>query len=358
MIEHTTVDRAARIAALAQLGEVMGALGSGMDWPGHACGLGKFEYEELDALIGSSRVKNGWFTEENVRHAFRAWSQGLGPEALGSWLRPYATLGKLPAGPRTVGLILAGNIPLVGLHDVLCVWLSGHRARVKYSSLDPELIPALVRTLDRFLPGTTAQIELVQGKLGEVDAVIATGSNNTSRYFEHYFGHVPRIVRKSRVSVAVLDGTESPEELAGLAEDVLRYFGMGCRNVSKLYIPHDLDLDRVFGALFPWKDIIDHNKYANNYDYTRALWMLDGVDFLENGFLLVKEDPGLASPVSTLFYERYTDRASVDAAITEQAGSIQCVVGHGATPFGKAQQPSMSDYADGVDTLRFLMDLS
>ena len=357
MIEHTTVEQAARIAALAQLGEVMGALGNSSEWPGHGCGLAKVEYEEMDVLVRSAKVKNGWFTEENVRHAFRSWSLGLTSEALAAWLQLYPALGAPQAGPRIVGLILAGNIPLVGLHDVLCVWLSGHRARVKYSSQDPELIPALVRTLDRFLPGTSEQVELVQGKLGEVDAVIATGSNNTSRYFEHYFGHVPRIVRKSRVSVAVLDGTETAEELMGLAEDVLRYFGMGCRNVSKLYIPQEFDLDRIFGAMFPWKGIIDHNKYANNYDYTRALWLLDGVEFLENGFLLVKEDRTLASPVSTVFYERYTDRSAVDAVIRDQAISIQCVVGHGAIPFGKAQQPGMNDYADGVDTLRFLMEL-
>jgi hypothetical protein len=247
---------------------------------------------------------------------------------------------------------------LVGLHDVLCVWLSGHVARVKCSSQDPALIPALVQVLDRFLPGTAERVLFSTGKLGEVDAVIATGSNNTARYFEHYFGHLPRIVRKSRVSIALLDGTETEAELFALGEDVFRYFGMGCRNVAKVYLPQDMRLDRFFQAMYPWQEIINHNKYGNNYDYTRALWLLDGVQFLENGFLLVKEDTALASPMATVFYERYTDVNAVNAKLVALESDIQCIVGHGHIPFGQAQQPGLAEYADGVDTLRFLLDLA
>jgi len=191
-----------------------------------------------------------------------------------------------------------------------------------------------------------------------VDAVIATGSDNTARYFEHYFGHLPRIVRKSRVSVAVLDGSETPEELAALGEDVFRYFGLGCRNVAKVYLPRDFDLDRLFGAFFPWKDIVHHHKYANNYTYTRAVWMLDRVPFVENGFLLLREAEALPSAVSTLHWERYDDRASLEADLAACATSIQCVVGHGHVPFGRAQYPALWDYADGVDTMRFLLGLA
>ncbi|MBL7938043.1 MAG: acyl-CoA reductase [Flavobacteriales bacterium] len=356
-IDRTTVTLQDRIAALSQLGNVMGLIGRNEAWPGHASGLNEEEYAQLDTEVRRAHQANGWMTEENVRHAFLAWSEVLKRAPLEEWTAAYPELAAHRSTERTVGLVLAGNIPLVGLHDVLCVWLSGHRGRVKCSSQDPALIPALVEVLDRFMPGTNERVLFSTGKLGEVDAVIATGSNNTARYFEHYFGHLPRIVRKSRVSVAVLDGTETPEELALLGEDILRYFGLGCRNVAKLYIPADFALDRFFTAIYPWNGIINHNKYGNNYDYTRALWLLDGVQFLENGFVLVKEDVQLPSPVATVFYERYTDRATVDTRLNEHAANIQCVVGHGAVAFGTTQHPALNDYADGVDTLRFLLDL-
>ncbi|MBK7383057.1 MAG: acyl-CoA reductase [Flavobacteriales bacterium] len=260
-----------RITALAQLGVVMEAIGAGAPWPGHSSGLVEAEYIALDELVRRAHNQNGWATEENVRHAFTAWGNALTADQLATWLDRYPELKSAPATARIVGLILAGNIPLVGLHDVLCVWLSGHRARVKCSSQETDLVPGIMSVLDRFAPGTAQQIEFTVGKLGEVEAVVATGSNNTSRYFEHYFGHLPRIVRKNRVSVAVLDGSETEEELTALGEDVFRYFGLGCRNVSKLLIPCSFDTDRLFKAFFPWKDIVHHNKYGNNYDYARAV---------------------------------------------------------------------------------------
>ncbi len=353
-----TMNRASRVSALIQLGRIMEAIGAGLSWPGHSIGLAQEEYDALDGLVQHAHRANGWATEENVRHAFRAWGQSLEPASLKGWLEAYPELDGPRAKVRTVGLILAGNVPLVGLHDVLCTWLSGHRARVKCSSQEPDLIPALVGVLDHLAPGTAADILFSTQKLGSVEAVIATGSNNTTRYFEHYFGHLPRIVRKSRVSVAVLDGTESDEELAGLGEDALRYFGLGCRNVSQVHVPQDFDLDRLFGAFFPWKDIIHHNKYCNNYDYTRALWLLDQVPFLENGFLLLREAEALPSAVATLHYQRYQDISAVKRSLIDNTDGIQCIVGHGHVPFGQAQQPELQDYADGVDTLNFLLDLA
>ncbi|MBL0126713.1 MAG: acyl-CoA reductase [Flavobacteriales bacterium] len=347
-----------RITALAQLGVVMKAIGAGAPWPGHSSGLVEAEYMVLDDLARRAHNQNGWATEENVRHAFAAWGEALQRVHLTEWSGRYPELNTMRTRPRMVGLILAGNIPLVGLHDVLCVWLSGHRARVKCSSQETELVPGILSVLDRFAPGTAQQIEFITGKLGEVEAVVATGSNNTSRYFEHYFGHLPRIVRKNRVSVAVLDGSETEEELTALGEDVFRYFGLGCRNVSKLLIPCSFDTDRLFKAFFPWKDIVHHNKYGNNYDYTRALWMLDRINFVENGFLLLKSDDALASPVATLFYERYDFISTADAYIAQHRDSIQCIVGRdGRTPFGRSQYPELWEYADGVDTMRFLLDL-
>lgn len=345
----------ARVAALAQLGQVMLAIGEKRSWPGHASGLNESEYARLDDLVLRAQSVNGWATEENVRFAMRAWGKVLAKDAIQLWVAAYPNLVENDRAARTIGLVLAGNIPLVGLHDVICVWLSGHRAVVKCSSQDPELIPALIRTLDQFAPGAAVQMTFTTEKWGSVDAVIATGSNNSARYFEHYFGHLPTIVRKSRVSVAVLDGTESAEDLAALSEDVLRYFGLGCRNVSKLYLPKDFVLDRLFEAFFPWSGIANNNKYANNYDYTRAIWLLDKVQFLDNGFVLLKEDEALTSPVGTVFYERYTDHAEVEKKITEHADRIQCVVGKGHLEFGTTQQPGLADYADGVDTLAFLL---
>ena len=357
MMKGTLLSLEARIAALAQLGVVMGYLGRGEVWPGHSSGSTKEEYDALDAIIRRAHQQNGWFTEANVRHAFSAWSMALEADEIRLWLSAYPALTEERDPVRKVGLILAGNVPLVGWHDVLCVWLSGHTSRVKCSSQDPELLPALVGLLDRLAPGTSERVLFSTDKLGEVEAVIATGSNNTARYFEHYFGHLPRIVRKSRVSVAILDGTETEQELAALCEDVFRYFGLGCRNVAKLYLPADFELDRVFKALFQWQDVVQHNKYANNYDYTRALWLLDGVAFLENGFVLLREDPALASPVGAIHYERYADRSLLSAQLVEQSASIQCVVGHGQVPFGQAQYPGLGEYADGVDTMRFLLEL-
>lgn len=346
-----------RMAALTQLGMVMRSLGAGSPWPGHGIGLSEGEYAALDDAIRRARQHNGWATEEEVRHAVQAWGDALEEGSITAWTGRYPGLGQQPQVQRTVGLILAGNVPLVGLHDVISVWLSGHRARIKCSSLEPELIPALVRVLEHFLPDTAERIAFAQGRLGEVEALIATGSNNTARYFEHYFGHLPRIVRKNRVSVAVLTGQETGEELVALGDDVFRYFGLGCRNVSKLLLPRDFDLDSLFKAFYPWKDIVHHNKYANNYDYTRALWLLDRVPFLENGFLLMKEDAALASPVGALFYQRYDEQHDVDAYIAGHRDHIQCVVGQNQdVRFGQAQHPALWDYADGVDTMRFLLE--
>lgn len=355
--ERTSIPLTERVAALTQLGVVLDLVGRSEPWPGHACGLIEAEYASLNDKVTASYVQNKWFTEENTRFAFASWSLALKGKALAEWVSAYPGLNDPRETPKTVGLVLAGNIPLVGFHDVLCVWLSGHKALIKCSGQDAELIPALISVLERLAPGSLAQLEVTTGKLERIDAVIATGSNNTSRYFEHYFQRIPRIVRKSRTSVAVLDGTETPEELAALGEDIFRYFGMGCRNISKLYLPVEFDLDRLFNALFPWKDIINHNKYANNYDYQRALWLLDRVDFLENGFVLLKEDIALASPMGSIYFERYTDKAIVEKQLGERGEEIQCLIGHGHLPFGTSQHPALNDYADGVDTLRFLLEL-
>lgn len=340
-----------------QLGRALLAFGSASPWPGHAIGLTEEEYGAFDAVLARAHVRNGWFTQGEVRHAATGLAAMLEPQALHAWLARYPQLGA-PRTVRTIGIIMAGNVPFVGFHDLMCVLLSGHHARVKISSDDAGLTPALIGLVGNFAPELIANVVLVDGKLGEVDAVIATGSNNTARYFGHYFGHIPHIIRKGRTSVAVLDGTETEEELAALGGDVFRYFGLGCRNVGKVFIPEGFELDRLFRAFFPWKDIIQHHKYANNHDYNRAVWLLDRAPITENGFLVMKEDEALNSPVAALYYERYADREGLEARLVEEADKLQCIVGHGHLPFGSAQCPGPGEYADNVDTLKFLLDLT
>ncbi|MBL7963211.1 MAG: acyl-CoA reductase [Flavobacteriales bacterium] len=350
--------------AFEQLGVLFSAFASQTPWGGHATGLTETEYTAFVRHIKQAEHQNGWFTSENVRHALGGLADLLKPEALAPWLARYNR------GPedlqRTIGLVLAGNVPLVGFHDLLCVLLAGHRARVKVSSQDAGLTSGVVELLRVLDPGVGARVELVDGRLGDIDAIIATGSDNTARYFHHYFGGLPRMVRQGRVSVAVLDGSETSDELAALGEDVFRYFGLGCRNVAKIYVPQDFDLDRFFGAIVPWHGIIQHHKYANNYTYHKAIWLMDRVSLLENGFLLVKEDEAaLASPVGSLYVQRYTDLGVVKDVVQQQAGHIQCVVGHAGllgpgvdlVPFGQSQFPGPADYADGMDTLKFLLTL-
>lgn len=302
--------------------------------------------DRLDELIVLEKRKNGWFSEENVRQALTNFGEALTAEGLEKWLSKYND--RIKPGLR-VGLVLAGNIPLVGFHDILVTLLTGHTALVKLSKDDNRLIPALfsaVPSIDR--------LQFVD-RLVDFDAVIATGSGNTSRYFEHYFGNVPHIIRKNRTSVAVLTGEETKEELDLLAEDVFTYFGLGCRNVTKVYIPLDFDLDRLFNAFYRYRDLANHNKYANNYDYHKALWMLNQEDLLENGFLIMKEDVNLSSPVGTLFYERYSSIDDVSEVLANRKDELQCIVGKGFLPFGEAQKPKLWDYADDIDTVEWLL---
>jgi Acyl-CoA reductase (LuxC) len=349
-IPVTQLPFAQRLGAFVQVGHVFGLFERSATWPGFSCGLSGDEFTAFEHAIHRAGVVNGWFTPANVQHMLGSLATMLEEHQLRSWLpNPPA-----PATQRSIGIIMAGNIPMVGFHDLLCVVLAGHRARVKLSSQDNVLIPAALELLERFSPGIKEVVTVDDGKLGAVDAIIATGSNNTARYFEHYFRHLPRLLRKGRVSVAVLDESESDTELIALGEDVFRYFGLGCRNVSKLYVPRDFDLDRFFGAIYPWKDIVNHNKYGNNYDYNKAVWLLERIPLVENGFVLVREAEALASPVASIHFERYDDRAAVLLELEARRDGIQCIVGHGHIPFGRSQYPAVDDYADGMDTMAFL----
>ena len=313
--------------------------------------------QNLKEIIARAGHHNGWFTEDNILFSLKQWSDLLREQNITDWLSNYSFNKQIK--PKTVGIVMAGNIPLVGFHDFLCVLLSGNKVLVKLSSNDKVLFPYLCKYLMEQEPSLAEKIEFVEVKLENFDAVIATGSNNTSRYFEYYFGKKPNIIRKNRNSVAVLTGNESEEELKALGEDIFRYYGLGCRNVSKIYVPKNYNFDNLFHALFHYKDIIHQHKYANNYDYNKAVYLMSQFKILDNGFLVLKEDDSLPSPISALFYSFYDDESSLRDKLRNMEEQIQCVVSKNGNDinFGDTQKPSLNDYADGIDTMEFLLKL-
>jgi len=309
--------------------------------------------------IEMSHHHNGWFTKENCLHAFQEWGTVLTKSNLENWLFNYDLTRN---DEKVVALIMAGNIPLVGFHDLLCVLITGNKTLVKLSSNDQKLIPLIVSYIESVAPFFESRVVFTKEKLEQYDAIIATGSNNTARYFEYYFGKKPNIIRKNRNSVAVLSGTETTEELIALGEDIFRYFGLGCRSVSKIYVPKNYDIDTFFKAMYPYNEIINHHKYANNYDYNKAVYLMSEFKILDNGFLILKEEKSLGSPIASLFYEYYEDTTSLKALLENENEKIQCIVSSGfiddEISFGKTQKPSLSDYADGIDTIEFLLRTS
>lgn len=308
--------------------------------------------------IKLAKEHNGWFTEANVLFSLESWANALTEAKLNQWVKPYNFK---DLEPKTVGIIMAGNIPLVGFHDFLSVLISGHQVLVKQSSNDKHLLPFLAKYLEIVEPGFKGKIAFTEDKLENFDAVIATGSDNTARYFEYYFKNKPSIIRKNRNSIAILTGKESPEQLEALSDDIFRYYGLGCRNVSKLFVPKDYNFDAFFNAVYKWHPIIHENKYANNYDYNKAVYLMSEFDMLENGFLMIKEDENYASPIATVFYEFYNSEDEIKQKIKTDSEKIQCVVANGFTAnevaFGHTQKPELWDYADDVDTVDFLLKI-
>ncbi|QED37092.1 acyl-CoA reductase [Antarcticibacterium arcticum] len=313
----------------------------------------RFE-EEIDRAIHY----NGWFTRENVLFAVEEWSKALTEENLESWTSPYNFTRD---NVKTVGIVMAGNIPMVGFHDFISVLLSGHRVLVKQSSNDQRLLPVIADYLKSLDSGYEEFISFTEGRMLNFDAVIATGSNNTSRYFEYYFAKKPSIIRKNRNSVAILTGKETNEQLQALGMDIFRYFGLGCRNVSKLYVPHGYNFDQFYKAIEPWSKLLDHAKYANNYDYNKAVYLMSEFKFLDNGFLILRESTDFGSPIATLFYETYRSKEELNTILANKKDDLQCIVSHNfiseEIPYGKTQYPQLWDYADKVDTLDFLQKL-
>jgi len=308
--------------------------------------------------IKRAKEYNGWFVDNHVLSAFESWSKELNKSSLERWISSY-TLDSLNS--KTIAIIMAGNIPLVGFHDFLSVLLAGHKVRIKQSSNDKFFLPLIAKYLEHVEPQFKGSIQFSDDKLEKFDAAIATGSNNTARYFDHYFGKYPNIIRKNRNSVAILTGNETTKELNALGEDIFRYFGLGCRSVSKLFVPRNYDFDPFFKAMYAYKEVINYQKYQNNYDYNKTVYLMSEFKLLENGFLMLKEDASYSSPIATLFYEYYDDIPSLEEKLKLDKDFIQCVVSNqlkNAVPFGKTQEPELNDYADGVDTMTFLSKLT
>lgn len=334
----TNMNLEQRIHLLAKLGDYMAG-----DTP---------EWQQVQHRASAA---NAWFTADFIRLAVEQIRTAfLRPNLLEQWAAAYA-IPPRPAAVKTVGIVMAGNIPLVGFHDFLCVFISGHNSLIKTSSKDELLIQHLVKKLAEWEPQVQQAVRFAELLKG-CDAYIATGSNNSGRYFEYYFGRFPHIIRRNRTSVALLDGLETGEELGALADDIQLYFGLGCRNITKVYVPENYDFLPLLDALKKYDYLMENHKYKHNYDYHLALLIMNSKYYMNNGNLILTENSSPFSPVSQVHYEYYTDKNAVLASL-EGNNDIQCVVGHDAIPFGQAQHPGLTDYADGVDTLRFLLDL-
>lgn len=320
--------------------------------------------KELEDWALSVQAVNAWFTSESLLTAITAWSQALQEDSIEAWMNRYSDL-TTDRAPRTIGVINAGNIPWVGLHDALCVFLSGHTYLGKNASDDPILLPWIINRWMTEVPELKDSFRFTE-RLSGMDAVIATGSDNSSRYFEHYFGKYPHIIRRNRNGIAILDGHETDDELDALGKDIFTYFGLGCRSVSKLFVPNGYDFDRFFQRMFAFAGVMGHHKYMNNFDYHHAILLLKQLPFLQNNFLILREEKSFASPISVLHYETYDCLEKLFEKVSNESASIQVAVIPSSIEHllnvpvvlpGRTQFPGLADYADGVDTVRFLLDI-
>ncbi len=345
-----------RINAFVKLGEFLSQFSKQKIQKKENIELNDIFFDGFKHQLKLAEEHNGWFTPENIHFAIKGWSDALTKSNLNTWLKPYAIK---ETKPKLVAIIMAGNIPLVGFHDFLSVLISGHNVLVKQSSNDKQLLPYLAKYLEKVEPEFKGKISFTENKITGFDAVIATGSNNTARYFEYYFKGKPSIIRNNRNSIAILNGQETEDDLKKLSEDIFRYYGLGCRNVSKLFVPENYNFEAFFNAMYHWHPIIEKAKYANNYDYNKAVYLMSEFEMLENGFLMIKEDKSYSSPIATVFYEHYSDLNRLKEQLNAEKSQIQCIVSKGLIEneiaFGDTQNPQLRDYADSVDSIEFLL---
>ena len=329
-----------------------------------------FDHEtELKSLIIKVQHENPWFTEKYILTALKNWSFTLKAENVKKWIEPYLPELQKRQNGLTVGIVNAGNIPFVGLHDLISVIICGHNYKGKNSTSDTLLLPYILSVLYYIEPLFKDKIQFVH-RLESMNAVVATGSNNSARYFEYYFNKYPHIIRKSMNGAGVLTGNETTEDLHNLGRDIFTYFGLGCRNISKLYVPAGYNFDNFFKAIYDFNDeMMMHSKYMNNFDYHNSVFLLKRIPFLQNGFLIIREEKWIASPIAVVHYEEYIDKSRLEESLIKDIDQLQCA----ATPndfsfsqevlksiqvdFGKTQSPDLWDYADRVDTMKFLCSL-
>lgn len=321
---------------------------------------GKGSFSQLSNAIEQAATINTWFTSNNIEQAITAVSSDmLKPTLLNSWLQLYPNIenNKLV---KSVGIVMAGNLPLVGFHDMLCVLICGYNAIIKPSSKDSVLIKAIALILCKIEPRFEKHIYFTDNQPTNIDCIIATGSNNTARYFESWYKNIPSIIRKNRNSVAVLTGDETDDELTLLGDDIFNYFGLGCRNVSSLFVPENYSFERLFHALKKYASIIKNKGYNDCYRYQKAIMTIDEADFFDTGFLLLKNSMSLSAPIALVNYQKYITLEFVNKLLTSWQHKIQCIVYQNnnipnSIKFGQTQHPQLYDYADGIDTLNFLL---
>lgn len=341
-----------RIQSFASLGKILLELGQN-----NTSLLTKDLYQ---AIIDSINY-NGWFIEDNVRYMLTSIGESLTKSNLESWIKPYQQELTKNSSCITVGVVMAGNIPVVGFHDFLSVLMSGNKIQAKLSSDDNKLLPLIADILIRLEPSFEEMISFTNGQLKNFDAIIATGSNNTSRYFEYYFGSYPNLIRKSRNGIAILTGKETEEELIQLSNDIFMYYGLGCRNVSHIMVPADYDFIALLNILSASKQVNLNHKYFNNYEYNKAIHLVNGSQHFDTGNLLLIEENSFASAVSVISYEYYADIKAVNRLLETNNSKIQCIVSisndiKNSIPPGSSQHPELWDYADGIDTIQFLIN--
>lgn len=341
------------IEAFVQLGKVMKIHGEGLAYSGYELGITEDEFQQTEAKIRQAFFKNGWFDEQSVRNSILAISTWLTKEKLEGWLANY----NFTENPKKVAVIMAGNIPLVGFHDFISVLFSGHHILVKMSSEDELLLPCFSGYLVNFLPQLSERITFSERNISGYEAVIATGSNSSLQHFKAYFSKVPNLLRSNRTSIAILDGSETSEELILLGKDIVEFYGKGCRNVTHLLLPQGFEISRVFEALLPYSEIVNNKKYGNNYDYNKAIHLMNQALFLDNNFIMLKETEELHAPISMVHYHYYVEKEAIEDYLARHKAEIQCNVGHGFISFGAAQCPQLNDYADNVDTMSWLNSL-
>jgi hypothetical protein len=320
---------------------------------------------EIKPVIAQASIQNPWFTERFVKEALQQWVAAL--QHVETWLKPYGEMN--PTVPKTIGVINAGNIPFVGLHDLLSVLVSGHYYQGKNATGDNVLLPYIAQLLKEAEPAFGERIIFTE-RISGIDAVIATGNNNSARYFQYYFGKYPRIIRKNRNGVAILTGEESDEDLVQLGKDIFWYFGLGCRNVSKLYVSRGYDFNKFFEAMYHYKFVNESSKYMNNFEYNNSVLLLKRIPFLQNNFLIIREEMHIPSPISVVHYEYYDTIPELASQLNDQKEVLQCIAAGNSVyesqhdlkditvQFGQTQNPNLWDYADRVDTIRFLAELN